>query len=278
MCRLLAFLTLISLWVPTAWAADQATAGKSAEAKALPDKAASDRAAADRAAADQAKARAILEKSIQAHGGEAVLGKFVAAYGKMAANDFVDDQKIPHVFELYIQGDDKMRLVTYDGNEKKSKSIEVVNGQECWYKEGDNPTVDIGDQLQAERESVYVNWATMLVPLLKPEFRLAPLKEIAVTGRKAEGIRITHDKHRPLKFYFDKETHFLVKAERALKKGESEHEGTEETIWSDFQVVQGTRQAMKASILWDGVEVSDAKTTELKLYEKPLDEKLFARP
>ena len=99
-----------------------------------------------------------------------------------------------------------------------------------------------------------------------------------VAGRKAEGILIAHDKHRPLRFYFDKATHLLVKCERTLKKSESENEGTEETVWSDFREIQGTKQAMKASILWDGVEVSDAKTTELKFYEKSLDAKLFARP
>jgi hypothetical protein len=239
---------------------------------------ADDKPAADKAKAEQAKARAILEASIKAHGGEAALGKFVAAYGKMAANDFVDDKKIPHTMELYIEGCDKMRLVTCDGNDKKPKSIEVVNAQECWYKEGNKPPEDMSVQLQAERESVYMNWVTMLVPLLKPDFRLTPLKEITVAGRKAEGILIAHPEHRPLKFYFDKETHLLVKCMRFLKKSESEHEGTEETIWSDFQEVQGTKQAMKASILWDGVEVSDATTTELKFYEKPLDEKLFARP
>ena len=104
------------------------------------------------------------------------------------------------------------------------------------------------------------------------------MKEITVAGHKAEGVLFAHDKHRPLKFYFDKETHLLVKSERALTKSESETEGTEETVWSDFQEIQGTKQSMKASVLWDGVEVSDAKTTELKLYEKPLDEKLFTKP
>jgi hypothetical protein len=138
--------------------------------------------------------------------------------------------------------------------------------------------VDVGDQLDAEKETVYINWATMLVPLLKPGFRLTTVKEISVAGRPAEGILIRHDKHRPLKFYFDKQTHVLVECERTLRKEESENEGTEQTVWSDFQVIQGTKQAMMASVLWDGVEVSDAKTTELKFYDKPLDEKLFARP
>ncbi len=242
------------------------------------DKAATDKAPSENAAAGQAKARAILEKAILAHGGEAVLGKFVAAYCKVAANDFSDDKKIPHGFEMYIEGDEKMRLLTFEAQEKKPISIEVINGQEGWLKEGDEPAADVSDQLESERETVYINWATMLVPLRKPGFRLSTLKEISVDGHKAEGILISHDKHRPLKFYFDKESHLLVKCERMLKKSESENEGTEETVWSDFQEIQGTKQAMKASILWDGVEVSEAKTTELKFYEKSLDEKLFAKP
>jgi|SRR5208282_3696839 len=235
-------------------------------------------AAADQTTAGQAKARAILEQSIKAHGGEAVLGKYVAAYCKVAANDLSDDKKIPHGFEMYIQGDDKIRLSTFEGKQTRPKTIEVINGREGWLKEGDLPPVDIGDQVESERETIYINWATMLVPLRKQGFRLSTVKDITVAGRKAEGILIAHDKHRPLKFYFDKETHLLVKCERTLKKSESENEGTEETVWSDFQEIQGTRQAMKASILWDGVEVSEATTTELKFYEKPLNEKLFAKP
>lgn len=118
----------------------------------------------------------------------------------------------------------------------------------------------------------------MLVPLLKEGFQLSTLKDTKVDGRPAEGILITHEKHRPLRYFFDKETHLLVKSERTLSKSESENEGIEETIWSDYRTIQGTKQAMKASVRWDGVEVSEAKTTELKLYEKPLDEKLFAQP
>jgi len=34
---------------------------------------------------------------------------------------------------------------------------------------------------------------------------------------------------------------------------------------------------MKASVRWDGVEVSDARRRN-EIYEKPLDEKLFAQP
>lgn len=232
----------------------------------------------DHPAADRAKARDILEKAIKAHGGEAALGKFVAAYCKVAANDFSDDKKIPHDFEMYIQGEEKMRLLSFETKGKTPKSIEVVNGEESWLKEDDEPVVDISDQLESEKETIYVNWATMLVPLRSAKFRLSTLKDITVADRKAEGILIARDKHRPLRFYFDKESHLLVKCERTLKKGESENEGTEETVWSDFREIQGTRQAMKASILWDGVEVSEAKTTELKFFEKPLDEKLFAKP
>ena len=123
-----------------------------------------DSSPAESSPADQAKARAIVEAAIKAHGGEAVLGKFVGGYCKVETNDFSDDKKIPRTFEMYIQGDDKMRLISYEPPEnkdkkdadKKSKVIEVVNGKEGWYKTDDEPAVDIGDELEAEaRERVH---------------------------------------------------------------------------------------------------------------------------
>ena len=47
---------------------------------------------------------------------------------------------------------------------------------------------------------------------------------------------------------------------------------------SDYRNVQETKQAFKVEVFWDGVKVSDLLISEMKLHEKPLDEKLFSKP
>jgi hypothetical protein len=42
--------------------------------------------------------------------------------------------------------------------------------------------------------------------------------------------------------------------------------------------VQGTKQAFKVVQSWNGTKTSDLQITEMKLYDKPLDEKLFSKP
>ncbi len=207
-----------------------------------------------------------------------MLSKFVATYVKGTEDDLLDGKKSSDNIEPYIRGEERMRFVSADSHDEKNKFIVVVNGREAWSKYNDQPASDISDTLDSWREAVYSEWATMLVPLLHDEFRLSILDEITVAGHKAEGIRIAHDKHGPLKFYFDKDTHLLVKRQRTRKKLGAVYEGTEETVWSDFHEVQGTKQAMKDLVLFDGVAASQGETTELKFFEKPLDEKLFAKP
>jgi hypothetical protein len=49
-------------------------------------------------------------------------------------------------------------------------------------------------------------------------------------------------------------------------------------IVSDYRSVQDTKQSFKMEIPWDKETVFDVVMTELKLSEKPLDEKLFVKP
>jgi hypothetical protein len=231
------------------------------------------------AADEQAKAVKILDQGIKAHGGEAALGKFVACSFKMHGNEFVDDKKVPKNVELYAQGVDKMRSIILDEAGKKPTYIEVINGQEGWVKEGNQEAEELPESTVAsESDEVYLNWATMLVPLKKPGVQLSTVKDETVAGRKAAGILVKAEKHRPFKFYFDAQTHLLVMCEMVSKRDESQDDVVVRLIWSDFQDAQGTKQPMKLSELWDGVEISDGRITELKFYEKPLDAKLFEKP
>jgi len=178
-----------------------------------------------------------------------------------------------------VPGKDKVRWIFLDAAAKKPLVIELINGRQGWAKTGDQAADELpGDMLDSESDDAYLNWATMLVPLKKDGVRLSTIKDETVAGRKAEGILVKAGKHRPFKFYFDAETHLLVMCETISKKEDVQSEVVERTIWSDFQDVQGTKQPLKLSVLWDGVEVSEGRVVDLKFYEKPLEAKLFEKP
>jgi len=227
---------------------------------------------------DQADARAIVDEAIKASGGEAALGKFVAAYFKVKGTGFDADQKIPVSFEWFMQGKDKLRTLLYD-DQNKLTEIEVVNGKEGWVKDDNQTTERLSDeQVAARQELVYVTWATTFVPLKDQEFRLSLLEDTSVAGRKAVGILVTHDKHAPLKVYFDAETHLMVKYQHKIKNAEVGKEFDEECVYSDYRPVQEMKQPFRVVTFWDGVKMTDLTVAEQKYYEKPLDEKLFVKP
>ena len=227
---------------------------------------------------EQADAKAILDAGIKAQGGEALMSKFTAVHSKTKGNWHDGDKKTPVSYECFYDGSDKSRLLTFD-EDNKLTSIEVANGKEGWEKDGDQETETLsGEKLESLRENNYVNWVMMLFPLGAKEFHLSILDEIEVGGRKAVGILVKHEKHDPVRLYFDKETHLFVKLQRKYKNVDDGKVYDVECIVSDYRSVQDTKQPFKMEILWDKETVFDVVMTELKLYEKPLDEKLFVKP
>ncbi len=226
---------------------------------------------------EQADAQAVVDAAIKAQGGEAALAKVVGIVFKGKGSSFDNGEKMPMAMEFYIQGNDKIRMVSYD-ELNKVDSAEIVNGNQGWTKSTDQATVELSaGQVAARRELIYLNWALLFVPLKAPEFQLETLKEATVDGRPVDCIMVTHKGHNPLKLCFDRQTHLLAKYERKAKNDDGT-EYHEECIYSDFRDVQGTKQPFRSVGYADGVKASDITLTEQKFYEKPLDESLFGKP
>jgi hypothetical protein len=228
---------------------------------------------------EQADAKAILETAIKAQGSDEAVGKFTGIYFKAKGKTLDEDNKwVPILYESYMQGNNKMRTVNYDV-QNKVESIDVLNGKEGWTKEKDKAAEALnGEQIKQRLEMNYLSWATMLVPLRAPEYRLFLLNEIDVAGKKAEGILIHHDGHEPVKLYFDKDSHLLVKYEFHYKNADVGQEVDETCVFSDYKTVQDVKQPMKIEQSWDGVKIAELEITDMKFNEKPLDDKLFVKP
>jgi hypothetical protein len=227
---------------------------------------------------DQADAKAILDEGIKAQGGEAALSKFTRVHGKSKGTWHDGDKKTPVSYESFFNGSDKSRILSFD-EDNKLRSIEVINGKEVWEKDDDQETEKLsGERLKDRLEFIYVCWATQLFPLKTQEFHLSVLDETEVGGRKAVGILVKHEKHEPLKLYFDVETHLLVKAQGKFKNPDDGKEYDQECVYSDYRNVEGTKQPFRCETFLDKKEDTDLLVTEMTPYDKPLDDKLFTKP
>jgi hypothetical protein len=227
---------------------------------------------------DQADAKAVLDAAIAAKGGEAKLSKIVGTWVKASQTYYSGKEKSTVSIESFAQRDDRERTAFVDADNKAHQII-VFNGKEGRVKLGDLPATEMnGEQLAMRRDSAYKNWVTLLVPLEAGEFRLSTIDDASVLGRPAVGILVSHDKHDPVKLYFDKETHLLVKQKGKVKNPATSKEADMECVYSDFRNVDGMKAPFKAEMFLDGQKVGDSVIFERELYEKPLDEKLFSDP
>lgn len=223
---------------------------------------------------------ALLDKALQAAGGEAKLAKLQAIMlkGKGTFHE-AGGQNIPFAGTWYYQGADKYRQYTeMEVMKKKTMELRVVNGDRGWTKDGPlEAQIMDKDELGEEKENIYFNWVTTLAPLKSKEFKLTAADEIKVDGKAAVGLLVARKGHRDIKLYFDKETSFLVKTERKVKDLGTRKEVLEEMVFSNVKEVDGIKMALKYSLKWDGQPHADAEMTEAKAADK-FDEKLFAKP
>jgi hypothetical protein len=137
-------------------------------------------------AADQGQAKAVVEKAIQAMGGEARLAKFKAATMKAKGTYYGMGAGIAYTEESAVQLPKQFRIAIDADNFKMTV---VVNGNKGWAKTNDNTEELTGDRLAEELESLHAAWVASLIPLRDKEFTLAALGESKGGDRAAVASR-----------------------------------------------------------------------------------------
>jgi hypothetical protein len=223
-------------------------------------------------------ARALLDKALKAHGGEANLAKWPAVTAKIKGTFHGLGVAIPVTGEFAAEGADRARFAIegqVDG--QTFRLIQVLDGKQGWIKTNDDAAEELDKEDLAEaREEAYAELVATLVPLRDKKFSLAPLGEIAVNHRPALGVTVSSKGRRDVNLYFDKKSGLLVKTESRVKDDNGQ-EVTEETFLGDYKEVQGTKQAMKLTIRRDGNPYLECEVTECRLEER-LDPSVFAKP
>jgi hypothetical protein len=230
---------------------------------------------------EPADARAILDKAIKAHGGAELLAKYNAATWKGKGTVRVMGEEIAFTGEGANQGAEQSRVaIIATVNGEKFPIVHVYNRGKGWLKLGNAEAQEMDEEQLAEaKQEHHAEWVASFGPLLKPnkDYTLAVLPETKVGGQAAVGVRVSRKGYRDVQLYFDKQTGLLLKMTTKAKNEESGQIVDAETLYSEYQEVQGVKVAMKLEVRQGGKEFLELEVSAVKLHEK-LDDKMFAKP
>ena len=226
----------------------------------------------------QDEVRALIDKAIKAHGGEARLEKVKAVEVKTKGNleilggvTFTQSSsaevltgKIKDVMELDIMGQKVTVTTVFDGQ----KGWIHVNGQ----------TMDMDEKiLGMMKEAAHTMRLSRMIVLKDKGFELSLVGEAKVNGRPAVGVKVSSPGHKDVNLYFDKETGLTAKTELRTIDIMTGQEVAEERIVLEYQDVEGQKAAKKLLINRDGKKFLELEVTEVK-FPDSIDAGEFAKP
>lgn len=164
---------------------------------------------------DREGALKLINKAIDAHGGERALAKTRVRIRTENGEMQFQGTKITFTAKTAMDLPERLRnVIDAQANGVNTKLIQIVNAKTGWQSRNGQ-----ADELPAEsskelREEAYLFWLTTLVPLKGKEVKLTTLKEEkTVDGQPAAGIVVSSDGHPDARLYFDKGTGLLVRAQ-----------------------------------------------------------------
>lgn len=224
------------------------------------------------AADAQSDARAIIDKAIQAQGGEAKLAKFKAQTWKEKGTYYGQGNGLPYTGSYALQWPNQFRM------EIEGVFTIVVNGDKGWVKQQNDTKEMSKEQLAAQKEELHGGWVSHLLPLKDKAYTLAPLGETKVNDKAAVGVKVAHKGHADVELYFDKATGLLAKSVYPVKSPEQQFkEVKQEVFYSDYREIAGVKIPMKIVLKRDGKLFVEAENLDVMPVEK-LDNKVFDKP
>lgn len=229
-------------------------------------------------AADDKDGKAILDKAIQALGGEAKLSKVKAATWKAKGKITFNGDDNEFTSSTTVQGLDHFQS-TFEGEfgGNKVKGVTVLAKDKGWRKFGDNLRELEGEALANEKRTVYLQVVPMtLLPLKDKAFKVEAAGDKQVGGKPAVGLKVTGPDRKDFTLFFDKESGLPVLLV-AKVVGFNGDEYTQETSFSDYKELGGIQKATKIVSKRDGEKFIESQVTEFKALDK-VDPKTFEEP
>ncbi len=217
-------------------------------------------------------ARGVINKAIEAIGGEARLAKFQAATFNEKGTYYGMGDGLPYTGKYAVQWPDKFRM------EIQGVFTIVLNGDKGWVKGNDEAKEMSKQQLAQQRNDHRASWVSSLLPLKDKAFEIKKLANAKVEGKAAQVVQVSRKGYPTVKLFFDSKSNLLVKNEFRSTAAEMDFKAvTMETYYSDYRDVAGAKFAHKFALKRDGKIFVEAEMVDMKAAEK-LDAKTFERP
>jgi hypothetical protein len=228
----------------------------------------------------QDAARAIVEKGIEAQGGEAKIAKLRTMRIKVEGTTTLipGQPQLPFALEDTWQMPDRYKTVSsFQLMGKKFTETQVIDGDKGWIQ-ADGQVQDMPKDALAEmKEQKYGEDLDRLGFLSDKGIELSGLDEMKVDGKPAAGVLVKSKSHRDVKLYFDKAGGLLVEREQRVLDPSLGKEVRQEVLFGDYREEGGLKHYHKIVVLRDGKKLIEAKVTEVEFFET-LDAKVFAKP
>lgn len=227
-----------------------------------------------------AEARAVIEKAIAAHGGEAAITKLrtmrIKAEG--SAEAVPGQPRLPFVIEDLWQMPDRYKTtnhVSFKG--KDFIQTQVIDGAKGWIETNGIAKDMPKDALAEMKEQKYGEDFDRLGFLKDPNIALSLIADDQVNGAPATGVKIASKGHRDVTLYFDKKTNLLVKRAHPILDPATGAETLQVVTFGDHELKDGVMHYRTITAYRDGKPFVEAKVTEIEFLPK-IDEKVFAKP
>jgi hypothetical protein len=226
------------------------------------------------ARAAEGDAKAILDKGINALGGEEKLAKAEALNWKTKGSIKFNDNENDFSGQVTIKGLDHFRR---ESAGDQFSVVVVLAGDKGWRKFGDNMTELEGEGLANEKRRVYLEVIpATLVGLKGKGFKYEAGGEEKVGDKPAVSLKVTGPDDKTFTIYFDKESGLPVKL-AAKVVGFQGQENDLETTYADYKDFDGIKKATKIEVKRDGEPFQKMELSEFKVLDK-VDPEVFSEP
>ena len=232
---------------------------------------------------ESAEAQTVIDKAIQAMGGEANLAKLKAVTWKSRGT--IQFKSAPNLFtsQWAMQGPNhyrKIKIRDKAENGWSNKAILVLDGNKGWFRNDKNALITFPtNDLAGLREENFLHWIALRLDLTDKAITLSPLGRSVVDGHGVQGIKITHRELHDVHFelFFDAETGLLAKL---ITKNSDKNVPPEERVFSEYRETGGIKYAAK--LKWtarygDDLAIQEEERYDMQLHEK-LDDSVFDQP
>jgi hypothetical protein len=231
------------------------------------------------ASAQEAECRAVIEKAIEAQGGEKTLAAIKATHVKAKGSIAVMGQDADFNIEIFNNVPDQTKaVIQLSFNNMNFEILNVVDKDKGWASFAGMVKDLEADDIKEAKEQRHVESVTNLIALKDKAFQLAPLGESKVGETPVVGIQVSKKDHRDVNLFFDKKTHRLLKAEYRAIEPIMKQEVNQEKFYSEFkELVPGATMASHFLIKNDGNKFMEMDITELRSVDRH-DASVFAKP